>query len=107
MIVKFRNKTLEKLCTDKKAACLAFSPKIADEIGYLMYDLYSAPYITDFFQVDYLRKTYRTHYLKGKKDKEISLSLDRKYRTVVIKINTETSYEDTIEIIEVDNHYGD
>ena len=108
MVVLYKNKKTEKLCSDFDEMKKFFSNTVtAQKLSVLMTHLKNIDHINDFAKLPVF-KTYRYHALHGDKEGIYSLSIDYSYRmTLIIEILGAIDGEDTIRILEVTNHYGD
>ena len=108
MVVLYKNKKTEKLCSNFGEMKKFFSSEVtAEKLSVLMTHLKNIDHINDFAVLPVFKK-YRYHELHGDKKGIHSLSIDYSYRmTLVIEILGTVDGEDTIRILEVTNHYGD
>ena len=108
MVVLYKNKKTEKLCSDFDEMKKFFSSAVtAQKLATLMTNLKNIDHINDFATLPVFKK-YRYHELHGDKQGIRSLSIDYSYRmTLIIEILGTIDGEDTIKILEVTNHYGD
>lgn len=108
MVVLYKNKKTEKLCSDFGEMKKFFSSEVtAHRLSVLMTHLKNVDHINDFAVLPIFQK-YRYHELRGDKKGIHSLSIDYSYRmTLVIELLGMADGEDTIRILEVTNHYGD
>lgn len=108
MVVLYKNKKTEKLCSDFDEMKKFFSNAVtAQKLSVLMTHLKNIDHINDFAKLPVFKK-YRYHELHGDKQGIRSLSIDYSYRmTLIIEILGTIDGEDTIRILEVTNHYGD
>ena len=106
MKIKYKDKKIEKLCTDFIQMKKFFSSELlANKMAKLMKDLKYTSHISDFGKLAVFKK-YHYHSLIGTEIK--SLRIDYSYRmTLTIEIIGNCEEEDTIQILEVTNHYGD
>ena len=108
MVILYKNKKTEKLCSDFGEMKKFFSSALtAQKLALLMTSLKNVDHISDFANLPIFKK-YRYHELQGDKKGIHSLSIDYSYRmTLIVEVLGKIDGEDTIRILEVTNHYGD
>lgn len=108
MIITYKSKHTEKLCTDYKEMKRFFSSELlSNKLAILMTHLKHIDHLQEFV-LNPLFKKYRYHELSGDKRGIKSLSIDYSYRmTLTLEVIANQDGEDTIKILEVSNHYGE
>lgn len=107
MIITYKNRKTEKLCTDYYEMKRFFSNEVsAKKLAVLMTNLTYVDHIEEFATNPVFKK-YRYHELIGDKKGIFSLSIDYSYRMTITLEIIRTDNQDTIKILEVSKHYGD
>lgn len=113
--IKYKNKTLQRQCTNYCLAKKDFGVQVAEKLFSLIEFIDSASNLNDVAVIP----TYHLHPLHGKRNGEFSLDLGRRLggRLIVIPLNDEGNKWDTndisiiykstsvILVLEVSNHY--
>ena len=106
MRITFRDKNVERLCTDYKYMNRQLPSTTANKLQILMTNLEFLNHISQLQLPIY--KKYRYHELVGDKKGIKSLSIDYAYRlTLTIQLVGSDEECDEILILEVTKHYGD
>lgn len=112
MKILYKNKKIEKLCSDKKVAIRELGLKVASKLFQALFILKEAHSLNEIFAI----KTFNLHPLNGELKGKYSLYLGKMtgFRLILVLLNQEENKkydENTIEYInvimieEVSNHY--
>ena len=96
MEVTFKNKKLEKICTDVKTATKKYNEKMAEIITQRIFELRASETIEDLLQF----KIGRCHSLKGDRKGQYAMDLIHPQRLIFTVIKNKIQIANIIEIVD-------
>lgn len=96
MKVEYRNKSIEKVCTDASVALKKYGPEMAEKIQQRISQIEAADTVEFMIQ----HRIGRCHPLSGDRKKQYAVDLVHPYRLVFEKTGSEVQIANIIEVVD-------